>query len=174
LSRNHEWSSALSDFHVEGAIMVGDWSRVQQVLDQKHSDSPAATFGRLLMAMKGQDQDSFYKALSAGFTSLGQPITSSGLHSYNSSYETMVNLHVLHELKMFYEEWYKPRPLQDESKGLPRTLKSRLDSILPSFKTREIVLSYRRAAFATQYVSMIGKYSCLSFSPEIQTCTESQ
>jgi serine/threonine-protein kinase ATR len=153
LSRNPEWRTALSDFHIEGAIMVGDWLRVQQALDQTESASPAATVGKLLLAMKSRDQDRFYKQLTAGFLSLGRPITAAGRLSYNSSYESMVNLHVLHELKMFHEEMTSSRERENETGRIgafPGALKGRLDSLLPSFKTREIVLSFRRAAYAIQ------------------------
>lgn len=143
---------ALSDFHIEGAIMVGDWLRVQQALDQTKSDSPATTVGKLLLAMKSRSRDEFNKQLSTGFLALGRPITAAGRFSYKSSYESMVNLHVLHELKMFYAEMTSSQ--RERGAGIveafSEALKPRLDSLLPSFQTREIVLSFRRAAYAIQ------------------------
>jgi hypothetical protein len=134
--------------------MVGDWTRVQQVVREQQSDSLAFAAGNLLLAMKNDDREGFYKCLSAGFLSLGRPITSAGRYSYNSSYETMINLHILHELKLFYEGNRDLADLRRETStgGLPAVLKGRLDALLPSFKTREAVLSFRRAAHGIRQV----------------------
>ena len=132
--------------------MVGDWVRVQRVVNDDENNSPSFAIGRLLLAMKDRDNDTFHKSLASGFMAFGGPITSSGRHSYKSSYDSMVKLHVLHELKMFFEKWNTGTPCQVFPEPLTSILRGRLESVLPSFKTREIILSYRRAAYALQYV----------------------
>lgn len=156
LIRNPEWESALAGFHVESAWMVGAWDDVQSMVEQTNVQSSSNVIARLLLAMRAGDQTKISQSLSLARTVLGAPITAAGGKGYRRSYDAVLDLHITHELEMIHNAI---TALPFDSQGgtqqcrqvlaqLSRTLSARLDSTLPTFRTREPVLSMRRSAFA--------------------------
>ena len=156
LIRNPEWESALVGFHVESAWMVGAWDDVRTMVEHTNVQTSPIVIARLLLAMRAGDQTKINQSLSVARTVLGAPITAAGGKGYRRSYDAVLDLHVTHELEMIHAAI---TALPPNSQGtsqqrrqamgqLSRTLSARLDSTLPTFRTREPVLSMRRSAFA--------------------------
>jgi len=156
LIRNPEWESALAGFHVESAWMVGAWDDVQSMVERTNAQTSPIVIARLLLAMRAGDQMKISQALSLARMVLGAPITAAGGKGYRRSYDAALDLHVTHELEMIHTAINDlPTDSQESTQQrrqllarLSRTLSARLDSTLPTFRTREPVLSMRRSAFA--------------------------
>ncbi|KAJ7098650.1 hypothetical protein B0H15DRAFT_771712 [Mycena belliarum] len=156
LTRNPEWQPALAGFQVESAWMVGAWKDVQDLVDRTPAQTSAIVMARVLLAMRSKDAAAINSSLSVARSVLGTPITAAGAKGYRRSYEAVLDLHLTHELELIYNALTSlPTGSQGHSQLRQRTvaqlntsLFARLDATLPTFRTREPVLSMRRTAFA--------------------------
>ncbi|KAJ6560264.1 hypothetical protein B0H19DRAFT_1146990 [Mycena capillaripes] len=156
LTRNPEWQSALAGFQAESAWMVGAWADVQDLVDQTTAQNSSIVIARVLLAMRSKDTAAITSSLSVARSVLGTPITAAGAKGYRRSYEAVLDLHLTHELELIYNALTSlPAGSQGHSQLRQRTvtqlnasLSARLDATLPTFRTREPVLSMRRTAFA--------------------------
>jgi serine/threonine-protein kinase ATR len=106
--------------------------------------------------MRSKDAAAILSSLSVARSVLGTPITAAGAKGYRRSYEAVLDLHLTHELELIYNALTSlPVGSQGHSQLRQRTvtqlntsLSARLDATLPTFRTREPVLSMRRTAFA--------------------------
>ncbi|KZT71549.1 hypothetical protein DAEQUDRAFT_111495 [Daedalea quercina L-15889] len=151
LTRNPDWESHLIGFHVESELMVGNWSEVHELIQHCESQASSVLIARVLLALRLGDSSAVAEALSAARASLGSPIVAAGPRSYRRSYESVLDLHLVHELETIHE--VVSASLRGD-KGiyglgnLSSELSSRLSSTLPTFRTQEPILSMRRMAFA--------------------------
>ncbi|KAJ6515319.1 hypothetical protein C8R45DRAFT_1139488, partial [Mycena sanguinolenta] len=156
LTRNPEWQSALAGFQVESAWMVGAWQDVEDLVQQTTVQTSSIVIARVLLAMRSKDAAAITSCLSVARSVLGTPITAAGAKGHRRSYEAVLDLHLVHELELIYNALTS---LPSGSQGhtqlrrqtvtqLNMALSARLDSTLPTFRTREPVLSMRRTAFA--------------------------
>ncbi|KAF8165694.1 hypothetical protein B0H34DRAFT_690087 [Crassisporium funariophilum] len=151
LTRHPEWEAALADFQVESAWMVGAWEDVQRLVERVSSQTSSLVIARLLLAMRTEDVDAISQTMSAARSVLGAPITAAGVKGYRRSYEAVMDLHLTHELELIHDATRHLPPRTQERRRamseLSRTLSLRLDATLPTFRSREPVLSMRRTAF---------------------------
>ncbi|KAG6812100.1 hypothetical protein H0H92_004400 [Tricholoma furcatifolium] len=161
LIRNPEWEAALAGFQVESSWMVGAWDEVQDMVDRTTAQTSQIVMARLLLAMRAGDLDKISQSNSVARSILGAPITAAGVRGYRRSYEAVLNLHLMHELEIIQNvlthlpSASQPRSQQRRLKALSSlsdTLTARFESTLPSYRTREPVLSLRRAAFSLSSV----------------------
>jgi serine/threonine-protein kinase ATR len=157
LTRNPDWESALAEFQVESAWMVGAWDDVQSLVDHTNAQSSSIVMARLLLAMRAGESSAIAEQLSVARSVLGAPITAAGVKGYRRSYQAVLDLHLTHELEVIHNSMTS---LSAASQGnmhdrqrqiltnLSGTLTARLDASLPTFRTREPLLSMRRTAFA--------------------------
>ncbi|KAF8592595.1 hypothetical protein K439DRAFT_1625944 [Ramaria rubella] len=152
LSRNPDWHDALSGFQAEGAWMVGDWHCVQELtLSTLSNPLPEITVARVLLAMREGDPEMVTRALSVARAQLGAPIHAAGKNSYRRAYQSVLNLHLVHDLELIYEataiRFSKGKVNDVNAIGvLSETLSRRFEATLPSFRTREPILSLQRTA----------------------------
>ncbi|KAF8338841.1 uncharacterized protein EI90DRAFT_2908515 [Cantharellus anzutake] len=153
LTRSPEWEQKLAGYHAESAWMTGDWDTVNEIVQRTKSDLPELVIARLLLSLRGHDERQIMDAFQQARCVLGASITSSGKYSYRRTYDAVINLHVVHELEMIHntQTTISRRRLGDQGTlaSLQRTkssLRSRLEQTLPTFKTREPILSMRRIA----------------------------
>lgn len=140
--------------------MVGDWTDIQELLDRTSSTGTASvSLARVLLSMRSQVEGDVPRALSDARISLGRSITAAGANSYRRSYDAVIDLHLLHELDIFSQVARRLPPsrkrggqTQDLQTELSRTFDTRLESTLPSFRTREPILSLRRTAMRFLWV----------------------
>ena len=156
LTRHPEWEHTLAGFQAEGAWMVGDWDEVQKLVERTNDQSSSMVLARVLLAMREGNQDTISDALSRARMTLGGPIVAGGIGVYRRSYDAVLELHLTHELELIYQttctaisgsqnnEKWRLRAISD----LSRVLSNRLDLTLPTFRSREPVLSMRRTAFS--------------------------
>ncbi len=143
--------------------MVGAWDDVQSIVDSIDADTPQIVIARLLLAMRSRDSTAIAGAFSSARLVLGGPIAAAGAKEYRRSYEAMLDLHLTHELEMIYNT---VASLPSQSRGvnpaltnLSGILSARLDTTLPTFRTREPILSMRRTAFALMHAVPLSPLS---------------
>lgn len=157
LIRNPEWEPTLAGFQVESAWMVGAWDDVQDMVENTKAQTSPIVMARLLLAMRAGDSQRISESLSIARSVLGAPITAAGVRGYRRSYEAVLNLHLTHELELI-QNVLTGLPTESQGRSQQRrrkaltdlsfTLSARFESTLPTFRTREPVLSLRRTAFA--------------------------
>ncbi|KAI0053695.1 hypothetical protein FA95DRAFT_478808 [Auriscalpium vulgare] len=168
LTRNPDWKPELAPFQVESAWMIGDWADVQSLASEWDAKTPSMVMTRLLLAMRAEEPEAIKDALSQARLVLGHPISASGAREYRHSYETVLNLHLVHEVEMIHD-FASSLPLTGTNSSrqrheiltnLSKNLTARLEFTLPSFRIREPILSMRRTAFglaAQRYRPMAGE-----------------
>lgn len=157
LTRHPEWETTLAGFQAESAWMMGAWTDVQKLVESVDTQTSSVVIARVLLAMRAGNPDVIETTLSQARLILGAPITAAGVGGYRRSYEAALDLHLTHELEMIYKGTFAlPQDSQAGSREerrrtideLSKTLSRRLDLTLPTFRSREPVLSMRRTAFA--------------------------
>ncbi|KAF8961112.1 hypothetical protein BDZ97DRAFT_1664899 [Flammula alnicola] len=165
LTRHPEWESTLAGFQVESAWVVGAWDDVQRLVERIDNDSSSMVTARVLLAMRTGDANAISDSLSQARSILGAPITAAGAKGYRRSYEAVLDLHLTHELELIYRTTYSLQPgsqdgIRQERRRtiaeLSKTLSARLDTTLPTFRTREPLLSMRRTAFTLSKNPRLG------------------
>jgi serine/threonine-protein kinase ATR len=157
LTRNPDWKPSLLGFEVESAWIIGDWNDVHVLVDGSDVSTPPGVMARLLLAIREGDSNNIAHALSQARMVLGTPIVASGGREYRHTYEAVLNLHLVHEVELIHRfsseqmqiDGARHTGAQDE---LTKTLNMRLNSTLPSFRTREPILSMRRTAYGIRSV----------------------
>ncbi|KAG5654241.1 hypothetical protein H0H81_005928 [Sphagnurus paluster] len=156
LIRNPDWESALAGFHVESAWMVGAWDDVQDMAERTSAQSSPIVLARLILAMRAGDSEKISQSISVARSVLGAPIVAAGIRGYRRSYDAVLDLHLMHELEMIQNVLTTmPSDSQMQSQqrrrqslaDLADILAARFESTLPTYRTREPILSLRRTAF---------------------------
>ena len=144
--------------------MVGAWDDVKVMADRAPSQTEQVAMARVLLSMRSGDPNATTEALRTARNILGAPIAAAGVTGYRRAYEAVLNLHLMHELEAIHNAITGfPTDSQPGSQAqkrkilatLSRNLAARLDVTLPTFRTREPILSMRRTSFALTLV-----YSC--------------
>ncbi|KZW04164.1 hypothetical protein EXIGLDRAFT_758462 [Exidia glandulosa HHB12029] len=146
LTRNPEWKEDLARFEVESAWTVGDWGHVQTVLQHSQAQTAESAIARLLLSLRSQEVAAVRESFATARLHLGAPITTAGRGSYRRSYEAIMNLHVVQELDLIHNSFSGGRAYEPLGQAV-QELDRRFDSVLPTFRTRESLLSMRRTAF---------------------------
>ena len=152
LSRNPHWKEPLEPFRLEGAWNARDWHTVEDIVSSSQSQSPELSTGKLLLALKSRDNDKIANALALARSEFGLPIGAAGYQSYRRTYDASVNLHLVEELAMISRFVVNPPQGEkdcqtDTIPHLSATLDHRYNSVLPSYRTLEPILSLRRTIF---------------------------
>ncbi|KAH9002229.1 hypothetical protein EDB86DRAFT_3063350 [Lactarius hatsudake] len=162
LTRNPDWKQSLVGFEVESAWMIGDWNDVQVLVDGSGESTPSVVIASLLLAIREGDPNVIADALARARMTLGNPIAASGGREYRHTYEAVLNLHLVHEVELihrFSSEQVQMSTARRVSAHdeLTKTLNTRLNSTLPSFRTLEPILSVRRTAYGISLTGEIGR-----------------
>jgi len=138
--------------------MVGAWDDVERLVEKVQTRSSSLVMARLLLSMKQGDSALITESLSLARSVLGAPLVAAGgVKGYRRSYAAILDLHLTHELDLIYratnalpvgsqEDRAKAR--RQVLRDLSSTLSSRLGATLPTFRSREPILSMRRTAFS--------------------------
>lgn len=159
LTRNPSWESQLFGFQVESEWMVGNWEEVQRLVNNNKAQTASTVLAQVLLAMRAGDSEEISSALSVARQVLGGPIIAAGPRGYRRSYDAVMDLHVVHELDVIRHATASvetnnadPAATAKILQQLSGRLSTRLDSTLPTFRTREPILSMRRTAFNLRQV----------------------
>lgn len=169
IGRNPHWGATLEPFRLEGAWNARDWDTVEEIVSSSQSHSPELSTGKLLLALRSQDDKKIDDALSLARLEFGQPIGAAGYQSYRRTYYASVNLHLVEEMAMisrFTKSLLRSRRSgqTDKLARLSAVLEDRYDSVLPSYRTLEPILSLRRTAFdllnqdSAAINALVGRY----------------
>lgn len=137
--------------------MVGDWMAVESILKKNKGTSPELAIARVLVEIRSGGA-SLSSALRTARLELGRPLTAAGRDSYHRAYDSVVQLHVLHELELianttlphFNRSVAGPNDqviAKERITMMKSALANRLGRVLPSFRAQEPILSMRRTAF---------------------------
>ncbi|WFD02134.1 non-specific serine/threonine protein kinase [Malassezia obtusa] len=140
LSVHPDWQPQLAPLQIEGACLLADWDAVRTLAARSH-DVPELAMARALLAMRENDAPQFERAVHDARRELGRPLLGAGRVAYAHVYDALTHLHMLHELTLVFHA------RGDERAALDRSLGARFRATLPSFRTREPLLSVRRSAF---------------------------
>ncbi|KAG0703892.1 hypothetical protein DFH29DRAFT_981716 [Suillus ampliporus] len=157
LVRNPGWESALADFQVESAWMIGAWDDVHRIAANKEHEGSSVVKARVLLAMRSGDPSPIEESLTRARLVLGAPIAASGARGYRRAYDALVDLHMIHELELIYEAISHLPPSSQGRRSaivtLSQILGARLNRTLPTFRIHESLLSMRRTAFSLSPIS---------------------
>ncbi|KAI0340807.1 hypothetical protein BDW22DRAFT_1397789 [Trametopsis cervina] len=148
LHRRPDWESELVGYQVESACMVGKWDEVGTLVATTKADASSVLVARVLLAMRSGDEPAITAALGDARRRLGAPIIAAGSRGYRRSYEAVLDLHLLHELRVIYDHVVSPSSARRTLTQLDKRLSARLESTQPSFRFREPIISIRRTALA--------------------------
>lgn len=146
---NHsDWDRILAPFNIEASLIVSDWDAVEEGLRIPNLEGPEAAFGRVITAMRQGEKDQLAKAFYDAREQLGSPIVASGKGSYRQVYDSIVNLHILHELEAVRN--LTGQRSSATSSMMSKTLLARLESTSPTFKAREPILNMQRTILSLE------------------------
>ena len=151
LTRNPGWQAKLVGYQVESEWIIGNWDEVRSLVNTNADFSPPILIAQILLAMRSESEDAISSALLEARKTLGAPLTAAGPREYRRCYESVVNLHLVHDLEMI-SQLSRDRQTGNHLDTLLRQLSFRLDSTLPAYRIREPILSLRRTAFGQWYV----------------------
>lgn len=141
---NVEWERILAPFNIEASLIVGDWNAVEQALQIPDLEGPQVAFGRVITAMRHGANEQLEKAFYDAREQLGGPIVAAGKESYRRVYDSVINLHILHELEMIRST------VKSSTLPLVKQLSARVNSTSPAFRAREPIFNMRRTAFSLE------------------------
>lgn len=131
--------------------MNNDWDNVETAMSSVQVDTWESAMARLLLAMRSKDEPSFACALSSARVQFGSEISAAGERGYRRAYDSVLKLHLVHDIEMIHNAVARKDgvPLDEaELNSLLHKLTFRLDSTLPTFRTREPILSMHRTTFS--------------------------
>ena len=170
LTRNPAWEPALAGFQVESAWTVGAWDDVQRIVSDTTAQSSQIHIARILLAMRSEDDSTISNTMASARAALGAPLLASGLKDYRRTYDAVLDLHLTHELSLIRDAMSgilkgnrsRAAGRRQIMADLSRALSTRLDATLPTFRTREPILSLRRVAFSIRLVIIERRVFCLT------------
>ncbi|KAM0756274.1 hypothetical protein T439DRAFT_320977 [Meredithblackwellia eburnea MCA 4105] len=143
-----EWARILAPFTIEASLIVGDWQSLEDSLTIPDIEGPEVSFGRVIQAIRIGDSELVTRAFRSAREELGGPIVAAGRESYRRVYDSIVHLHILHELYLIHHDSLSDKASSAANvEKLASLLESRLDSTSPSFRAREPILNMRRTGF---------------------------
>lgn len=136
---------------MEGAWMNGDWGALREVAENCEFEVWEKAVARLLLAFQSTEDSEFREAISAARLQLGAPITAAGERGYRRAYDAVLKLHMVHDVELIHKSVSSISSDAFKSRVLPELFKSlshRLNSTLPTFRSREPLLSIHRTTFS--------------------------
>lgn len=143
-----DWEADLAPFSVETSLVSSDWPALKRAVQVGPTSSPEVVFGKVVDTLLSSPSESEVgAAMDEARMRLGNQILGAGQDTYQRVYDSIVYLHILHEVDTI-DAVCSPRTNVPMTKTqLQRNLASRFDALSPTFRCREQVLRLRRAAF---------------------------
>lgn len=134
--------------------MVKDWDVVQRIIADNDAQTPELVIARLLLAMHSSCETELRQTLTWARGQLGGPITAAGEGGYRRAYDAILNLHLVYDLERIFNSVHNEQQFRKRNQTTPlfAILQSRLNATLPTFRTREPILSMHRVAFSIAFV----------------------
>lgn len=146
--KHANWQNALSPYELESALIAGDIAAISTALEQANPTCAEAAFARVVLASKESSQGPPAEAFLEAAEALGSTITTASKDSYHRFYDTVVKLHMLHEVEtLFAQSTVGGAALRRQSKADQANFEARLELTSPAFNTREAILNMRRNTY---------------------------
>lgn len=146
--KHANWQNALSPYELESALISGDLEAISSALDHANPSCPEAAFARVVLASKESKEGPPASAFLEAAEALGSTITTASKDSYHRFYDTVVKLHMLHEVEtLFAQSTVGGAALRRQSKADQANFSARLELTSPAFNTREAILNMRRNTY---------------------------
>lgn len=146
--KHANWQNELSPYELESALISGDTSAISSALEQANPTCPEAAFARVVLASRESPGTSQATAFLEAAESLGSTITTASKDSYHRFYDTIVKLHMLHEIEtLFTQSAVGGAAHRRQSKADQADFAARLELTSPAFNTREAILNMRRNTY---------------------------
>ncbi|KAK3744393.1 hypothetical protein QZH41_012155, partial [Actinostola sp. cb2023] len=149
IAQRPEWKGSLNTFRVEAAWRLGQWDSLANFLKMERGRSDwNIGVGRVLLAAKEKDEDSFNRQLRIVRSQQMGPLSAASMQSgaYQRGYEYIARLHILRELESCLSCALQGASTTDDSRlDMVEGWKARLQITQKSFRTREQILNLRRA-----------------------------
>ncbi|KAI8598622.1 hypothetical protein EDD21DRAFT_309126 [Dissophora ornata] len=159
-----DWEPRLHDWRVATAWKVQRWQSLEIAISRSIQPSFETGLGQLILDMRENRAIDFEEHLRQVRSMLIPPLAAASMESYTRSYESIVQLAMLHELEVGSKGWNRSvsssntvglrvATMPDGASYVERlrkyqlTLDKRFDSMAPSFRLREQVSRLRRVAF---------------------------
>ncbi|KAH9464248.1 hypothetical protein Pst134EB_003780 [Puccinia striiformis f. sp. tritici] len=159
LQSHPDWERELAPFSVESSLVSNNWEGLSRAVQVGSPESPEVIFGKVVDMLLNSDEQSFNEAMKDARIRLGNQIFgASRKDAYKRMYDSVIYLHILHELPMIDQACCESSSVAHLSKielkggfttgrNLMNHLDFRLESISPAFRYREQLLRLRRATF---------------------------
>lgn len=154
-SQDQAWRAALAPYQIEAAMIVGDWSGIQEVLKVPNISGPSVAFGQVATAIRNGDKAQVNAAIASARNVMGEPIGATGKESYRRVYDAATYLHMLHDLEFVYQISSRSAGAVLDSSSL-ELLASRLSAASPAFRTQELLLNMQRNSVRVMQVIWRG------------------
>jgi len=159
------WEQQLTDWRIASARKVQDWESLVVALSRSTRLSFEVGFGQLILDVRDNQVEDFEKHIEQVRCMLIPPLAATAMESYSRSYESMVQLHLLHELEAAFQSWNASvaagdtlgsqiamaaqgtGSYVDRMRTYQPILDKRFESMAPSFRVKEEVARLRQLAF---------------------------
>ncbi|EIW76220.1 hypothetical protein CONPUDRAFT_158248 [Coniophora puteana RWD-64-598 SS2] len=152
LVRNPDWNDALAGYQAESAWMIGAWDDVERIVKSTSNRNSSLVKADVLLAVRSGNATRVEEVLSSARSVIGSSITTSGVKGYRRSYDALLDLHLIHEVELIRDHVFNlpvnSQERRTQLRSLGDSLDARLDKTIPSYRTRETILSMRRTAFS--------------------------
>ncbi|KAI9610104.1 hypothetical protein H4Q26_007102 [Puccinia striiformis f. sp. tritici PST-130] len=155
LQSHPDWERELAPFSVESSLVSNNWEGLSRAVQVGSPESPEVIFGKVVDMLLNSDEQSFNEAMKDARIRLGNQIFgASRKDAYKRMYDSVIYLHILHELPMIDQACCESSSVAHLSKielkggfttgrNLMNHLDFRLESISPAFRYREQLLRLR-------------------------------
>ncbi|KAK0554083.1 hypothetical protein OC845_000897 [Tilletia horrida] len=150
LTKHPEWRDSLAAFTLESSWSLGQWDDVAESVSHVQDPLPEHGIGKAFLCMREDDQVGFRAAVQEARGLVGRPIFTAGGTKYAQVVDSITQLHMLHELEMIQAVPKNSQAGSGQVTDLLQSLRARYHSSVPSFRTREALLSLRRSAFGVR------------------------
>ena len=155
LVRKPDWKSKIKPYMIEATWKLGNWDELDTLTKGNGDDegNTSQSIGRLLICVKERDSNGFKVLLDRARVKEMNPISAmaSQRAAYLRSYQHLVRLHMLTDLEQASTCLFDTKPGNIEDTLKPEDLNplwiQRNESILPSLRTLEPVLSLQRVIY---------------------------
>eukprot|EP01117_Protostelium_nocturnum_P016014 TRINITY_DN6263_c0_g1_i1.p1 TRINITY_DN6263_c0_g1~~TRINITY_DN6263_c0_g1_i1.p1 ORF type:complete len:1383 (+),score=565.02 TRINITY_DN6263_c0_g1_i1:228-4151(+) len=130
-------NTVLNSYAIQAAWRLGNWKELETLTAQPTMEDFEVEVGKSLLAIKNGNENQLVGALTKARFEVMASLAVASAQSYETAYPLLGKLHVLTELEHSFKIW------KDEFSE--KEWDSRINVTQPTFKTREPILTVRRA-----------------------------
>ena len=167
LSYHSEWAEDVNPYALEACWRLGKWEDFESQSKKVHSGRFEVKLGSLLFAARKDDELRFRGLLESIRGDLTVSIAAASMESYRRCYDSVLQLHMLHEVESAFKVLKKadPASVSDKFEKMTSFWNSRFKLAIQSFKITEPILSLRRLVLASLCVHFTQAFGSCESQP---------